>query len=230
MNPWLRWLRSFRFAYEGIKYALSTQPNMKFHFFASIVVLVSALFFHLPKSDILFIFSAVALVIVTELINTAIEKAVDLAMPERHPIAKIAKDTAAAAVLVAAAYAVVVGAIIFYEPIDRWLRREQQAANPITPDSLWLYFALVALTVIVMQTRFSHSKVVKPSLWMAIAFSMSTLIAMIVPVTIVALLAYSLSVVFLFILYERRNRSLLMLLFGAVVGIVITLLAFYLNQ
>lgn len=230
MKRGLRWLRSFRFAYDGIKYALATQANMKFHFFASIVVLMSALFFHLPKVEILFLFLAIALVIVTELINTAVEKTVDLAMPDRHPLAKIAKDAAAAAVLVAAAFAVVVGAIIFYEPIDEWLRGEKETVAVITPVSIWLYISLVVITVIVMQTRFSNSRIVKPSLWMAIAFSISTLITMIVPVAFVSLLSYGLSVIFLFILYERKNRSLLALLFGAAVGVAITLLAFYLNR
>ncbi len=120
-----KWRRSFRYAYEGIKYALDTQRNMKFHFCVAFLVLLAALFIHLPKTDILFILLAVTLMIVTELINTAVEKTVDLAMPERHPLAKIAKDVAAASVLVSAGFAVIVGMIVFYEPIDHLLRNSR---------------------------------------------------------------------------------------------------------
>ena len=108
-----KWLRSFRFAYEGILYTLRSQKNMKFHFAASFLVFLLALYFELAKTELLFVLLAVTLILVTELINTAIEKTVDLAMPEQHPLAKIAKDVAAAAVLVASVFACIVGFIIF---------------------------------------------------------------------------------------------------------------------
>ncbi|KPV57142.1 diacylglycerol kinase, partial [Paenibacillus sp. A3] len=55
MKQPVKWQRSFRYAYEGVKYALATQRNMKFHFFAALGILALALFFGLPKTDILFI-------------------------------------------------------------------------------------------------------------------------------------------------------------------------------
>lgn len=230
MKEVFRWLRSFHYAYEGLKYALATQRNMKFHFFVSFVALISALFFHISKVEILFIILAIMLVIMTELINTAIEKTVDLAMPNQHPIAKIAKDLAAASVLVAAAFAVAVGAIVFYEPINRWF--QQGKSNPIhvTAESAWLYLALVLITVIVMETRFSQSRRLRPSLWMAIAFSLATLITLLSASALVSLMAFSLAFLFMVMLYERRNRPLLVSLFGALIGAAITILAFYLNH
>ncbi len=104
MNDAQKWLRSFRYAYEGVKYALFTQHNMRFHFLASFGVLLAALLLSLSKLEVLFLLLAITLMIVTELINTAVEKTVDLAMPDRHPLAKIAKDVAAAAVLVSAVF------------------------------------------------------------------------------------------------------------------------------
>lgn len=223
-----RFLRGFRFAYEGIAYALSTQRNMKFHFFVSFFVLSSALFFHLSKMEILFLLLSITLVIVTELINTAVEKAVDLAMPDKHPIAKIAKDVAAASVLVAAVFAVAVGTIVFYEPIDRWFRNRTVADSVLMPGELWLYLALVLLTVIVAETRFGRSRF-RPSLWTAVAFSFATFITLLTSKTIVALLAYAMSMLFLLVLYERRGRTLPSLLFGGAIGVAITASAFYLN-
>jgi diacylglycerol kinase len=110
-----RFRRSFIYAYEGLQYALSTQQNMQFHFLAALLVFIIALVCGVSKLELLFLLLAIALVIVAELINTAIELAVDLAMPSPHPLAKAAKDTAAAAVLVASVFAAAIGMIVFYE-------------------------------------------------------------------------------------------------------------------
>jgi diacylglycerol kinase len=222
-----KWRRSFRYAYEGIKYALDTQRNMKFHFCVAFLVLLAALFFQLPKTDILFILLAVTLMIVTELINTAVEKTVDLAMPDRHPLAKIAKDVAAASVLVSAGFAVIVGMIVFYEPIDRWFRKSKLQDTPVSAGTIWLLIALVILTVIVIETRFSDKgKLVRPSLLAAIAFAASTVITIFVDLTIVALLAYTLSALIIMILYDKKTRPFPALILGAMIGAVVTILAF----
>jgi diacylglycerol kinase len=224
-----KWHRSFRYAYEGIKYALDTQRNMKFHFFVSFLVLLSALLLRLQKTDILFILLAVTLMIVTELINTAVEKAVDLAMPDQHPLAKIAKDVAAASVLVSAVFAVVVGMIVFYEPVDHLFRQVNTADSTMSAGIIWVLIALVILSVIVIETRFSDKgKFVRPSLLTAIAFAISALIALFVQHTIVALLAFTLSCMFLIVLYDRKTRSFPALFLGAVIGIAVTVLAFIL--
>jgi diacylglycerol kinase len=222
-----RWRRSFRYAYEGIKYALDTQGNMKFHFFVAFLVLLAALFVQLNKTDILFLLLAITLMIVTELINTAVEKTVDLAMPDRHPLAKIAKDVAAASVLVSAVFAVVVGMIVFYEPIDQWFRQTKQQDSQMTAGMIWVLLALVILSVIVIETRFSDKgKFVRPSLLAAVAFAVSTLIAIYTDYTIIALLAYLLSALILLILYDKKARPFPALFLGAVIGSAVTGLAF----
>ncbi|MBP1992846.1 diacylglycerol kinase [Paenibacillus eucommiae] len=221
-----RWRRSFRYAYEGIKYALDTQGNMKFHFFVAFLVLIAALFFHLSKTDILFLLLAVTLMLVTELINTAVEKTVDLAMPDKHPLAKIAKDVAAASVLVSAVFAVVVGMIVFYEPIDNLFRQAKQQDNPMSPGIIWVLLALVVLSVIVIETRFSDKgKFVRPSLLSAVAFSVSTLIAIFANYTLIVLLAYTLSAIIFIILYDKKTRPFPALIMGAIIGAAVTVLA-----
>ncbi|WP_127484805.1 diacylglycerol kinase family protein [Paenibacillus ehimensis] len=229
MKQPVKWQRSFRYAYEGVKYALATQRNMKFHFFAALVILALALFFGLPKTDILFILLAVTLMIVTELINTAVEKTVDLAMPDLHPLAKIAKDVAAASVLVTAAFAAVTGMIVFYDPIERLIQTGRAGGHPITAGTVWILLSLVILTVIVVQTRFSSKgNGVKPSLLTAVAFAVAALIACRVQDTLVALLGFLLAVVLLLALHDKRKRPFGSLLLGAVLGGFITVLAYYL--
>jgi diacylglycerol kinase len=230
MNSRLKWRRSFRYAYEGVKYALSTQRNMKFHFFAAFIVLMLALYLRLPKLEILFILLAVTLMIVTELINTAVEKAVDLAMPDRHPLAKIAKDVAAASVLVSAVFAAIVGMIIFYEPIDRLFQSVRQSeGHTFSAAMVWILVSLVILTIIVLETRFStKGSSFRLSLLTAVAFAIATFIACYVTITFIALLAYLLALLVMLVLYDKKSRSFSSLLLGGLVGSFVAVAVFLL--
>jgi len=107
-------LWSFNYAVEGIVYALRTQRNMRLHALAAATVLFAALFFRISALELVALVFAIGLVIVTELINTAIEATVDVATQGLDPLAKTAKDVAAGAVLVASVVAVVVGFVIFF--------------------------------------------------------------------------------------------------------------------
>jgi undecaprenol kinase/diacylglycerol kinase (ATP) len=104
---------SFGYAFRGIIDAFRTEKHMKVHLVAALVAIISLFIFKQSKVEVLFVCLAIALVWITEIINTAIEKTVDLAMPDQHPLAKLAKDLAAGAVLVASAFALVVGIIVF---------------------------------------------------------------------------------------------------------------------
>ncbi len=224
-------MRSFRYAYEGLQYSLSTQRNMKFHFLVSFIVLVSALVFHLSRIEILFLMLSITLVILSELINTAIEKTVDLAMPKHHPVAKIAKDVAAASVLIAAIFAVSVAMVVFFAPLDRLIRQLHRQANPVTAEAVWIFIVLVLMAVIVVQTRFTQTggvRAIRPSIVAALAFSVSTSIAMLVQSTLAVLMAYALSALIVVILYDKTERTMRSLVLSSLAGVLITLSAFYL--
>ncbi|MGN7357769.1 diacylglycerol kinase family protein [Paenibacillus sp. SAF-054] len=110
-------LESFAYAAEGVRYALRTQRNMRIHAAAAVVVITAAALLHLSWARWVVLLLAITLVMVMELMNTAVECVVDLASPDVHPLAKAAKDTAAGAVLVAAIFAVAAGAVVFYRPL-----------------------------------------------------------------------------------------------------------------
>ncbi|GGH26689.1 diacylglycerol kinase family protein [Paenibacillus segetis] len=112
---------SFRHALEGILVAFKTQRNIRIHVTLGIVVIVAALYLGLPPRDIALLLLVISLVIAAELVNTAIEAVVDLVTSEWHALAKMAKDTAAGAVLVSAGFAVSIGLILFYRPVMIWL-------------------------------------------------------------------------------------------------------------
>ncbi|MNW53013.1 Undecaprenol kinase [compost metagenome] len=121
MKPKSKWSDTFRYALEGIVVSLKTQRNMRVHTVAAVLVILAALFFDLPARDIALLLLVIAFVISAELINTAVEAVVDLVTPEWHQLAKMAKDAAAGAVFIAAGFAVLIGILLFYEPVAVWL-------------------------------------------------------------------------------------------------------------
>lgn len=110
----------FRYAFEGIVYVLKTQPNARIQAAISIAVVLAGLWLGLDRIEWAILVLTMAVVWVAELVNTAIEAAVDLATEERHPLAKTAKDVAAGGVLAAAILAVIVGLLILGPPL--WVR------------------------------------------------------------------------------------------------------------
>ncbi|WP_289142284.1 diacylglycerol kinase family protein [uncultured Brevibacillus sp.] len=117
MKEWRRLVRSFSYALQGIVYTVKTQRNMQIHVAAATLVLAAAWWLQIPRSDVLLVFFSIGLVFSLELMNTAVEAAVDLASPEWHAKAKIAKDASAGAVLVAAILSVGIGIMVFGPPL-----------------------------------------------------------------------------------------------------------------
>jgi diacylglycerol kinase len=109
--------KSFRYAFEGWWYVLRTQHNAWIHALISVAVLGMGLWLGVPRSEWAILILAMMAVWMAEFMNTALEAVVDLAAPEYHPLAKVAKDVAAAAVLVGALGAVLVGLLILGPPL-----------------------------------------------------------------------------------------------------------------
>lgn len=107
---------SFKYALEGISYCLKTQRNMRIHTGVGFLVFVAGIGFRVSILELAVLVMVASTVIVAEMINTAIESAIDLYSRQRHPLAKIAKDVAAAAVLVSAFSAAIVGMLILGPP------------------------------------------------------------------------------------------------------------------
>ena len=109
-------LKSFGYAFYGIWTSMKEQ-NMRIHAASALIVAITGLLTGLTTQEWLIIILTIALVIGSEMINTAIESVVDLASPEIHPLAKQAKDVAAGAVLVFAIASVIIGLLIF---LPKW--------------------------------------------------------------------------------------------------------------
>mgnify|MGYP005811812291 FL=1 len=112
-----RFINSFHYSWDGIKYAFKYEQSMFIHVLMTLLVVVCGIVLELNFQEWLLCIILIGLVIATELINTAIEAVVDLACPEIHPLAKTAKDTAAAAVFVFALTALLCGLFLFVPKI-----------------------------------------------------------------------------------------------------------------
>jgi undecaprenol kinase len=113
--------KSFSFALSGIQTALLTERNMRIHLLVSIVVIGCSIFFSISKLEWLFVIVAIGGIFSLEMMNSAIERVVDLITAEYHPLAKQAKDLAAGAVFIYAVITVLIGIIIFIPYFFRWL-------------------------------------------------------------------------------------------------------------
>ena len=119
MNRIQNQLISFKCAWQGVISSIKTQGHMKFHVLATIVVISLGVWTHISVIEWMFLTVVIGAVVITEMINTAIECTVDLCTQERHPLAKTAKDIAAGAVLVASIVSLIVGYFIFLHPLDK---------------------------------------------------------------------------------------------------------------
>ncbi|HJV17581.1 MAG TPA: diacylglycerol kinase family protein [Bacillales bacterium] len=112
-RPYVPLWKSFSFAIAGIQNAILNERNIRIHLFISALVIFFSISFSITKVEWLFVLIAIGGMISLELINTAIERLVDLVTLEFHPLAKQAKDLAAGAVFIYAIFSVIVGIIIF---------------------------------------------------------------------------------------------------------------------
>lgn len=110
-------VNSFYYAFQGIKVNILNERNLAIHFSVMLLVIILGFIFKISVTEWLICILLFGFVITLELMNTAIETAIDICMPEINPKAKLAKDTAAGAVLVVAIVSVIIGIIIFVPKI-----------------------------------------------------------------------------------------------------------------
>ncbi|WP_442603717.1 diacylglycerol kinase family protein [Paenibacillus sp. KN14-4R] len=217
--------KSFIYAYEGIIYTIQTQRMMKIHLSAAIIVLAAALIVRLPLLSSLFILLAITLVLMAEVMNTAIEKAVDLTTAQVHPLAKAAKDCAAGAVLICSVFAILVGVIVFYEPALLIL----QGQLPSVDKKLDLLTVIFTFILVFLITGIPHiiwgtkAKPITIHVVAALCFAVVTFIPFFTSNVLLAVIGYVLFAALTFAAAWRKStfRSVLM---GLIVGCVVTTL------
>ncbi len=225
---------SFRFAWEGIKYVLSTQRHMRAHFFIIALVMLAAWGLGVPRGDFLHLLFATALVLITEIFNTVVETSTDLLVDTYNPQAKIAKDVAAGGVLVAAIYAVIVAAVVFLSSEQLATIVQTLPALPPRPHVGTIQLViiagiLVALIIIAIKQKTRRGTVMRGGVvsgHTAIGFLLATSIIILTSDLAVTALALALAMLLSQSRMQARIHSLVEVVFGAVVGSAVAAVIF----
>jgi diacylglycerol kinase (ATP) len=140
-------LESFNFAFEGVIHVLRTQRNLRIHFAVAAAVLIAAVAVGVDRLELIALLIAISFVLIAEMLNTALEAGIDVATTSFDPLAKLAKDIAAGAVLIATVNAVAVGYLVFSDKIvnhsSRLIERLRDAPSELTLIALVLTIILV---------------------------------------------------------------------------------------
>jgi diacylglycerol kinase (ATP) len=224
-------LDSFNFAFEGIIHVLRTQRNMRIHFMIAAGVLISAVAIGVDRLELIALLISVAFVLIAEMINTAIEGAVDVSTTSFDPNAKLSKDIAAGAVLIATVNAVAVGYLVFSEAVqDRSSRLLERLAD--APAKLTLIALIVTVIVVIsvkaLTQRGTPLRGGLPSGHAAVAFAGWMALTLFVDQQrfLVSSIAFILALLVAQTRVESGIHSGLEVLYGAVLGSLTTLALF----
>lgn len=217
---------SFNHAIDGLVYAIRTQRNMRIHVATGAAVLAASLFFRVGRAEFLAVLLTVGLVIAAELVNTAVEATVDVATDGYDPVAKVAKDVAAAAVFVTAVVAMVVGYVVFFgrltDTAHTLIVRVREAPSHVTVVAL----GLTAFIVLVLKALSGHEGTWMRGGWpsghvalasgaaTAIAFITGSGAAWVIGLFVAGLVAQS--------RVESEAHTVWQAVWGGIVGIVVT--------
>lgn len=228
-------IKSFTFAYEGIVYVLRTQRNMKIHFAVALLVLGGSLFFDLSRIEIIALLLTVSFVLVMEMINTAVEAAIDTFGTSFDPMAKIAKDVAAGAVLISAINALAVAYLIFYDRLEDPTRNVVNSVRKSPWHLSVIALFMVILLVIVLKAALHRGTPFKggmPSGHSAVAFAGWTAITFIAASMqhgiLISILAFIMAILVAQSRVESGIHSIMEVFFGGVLGILVTTVLFQL--
>jgi diacylglycerol kinase (ATP) len=224
-------LDSFNYAFEGIIHVLRTQRNMRIHFLAAVAVLVAAIAIGVSRIELIALMISIAFVLIAEMINTAIEGTIDVSTTSFDPNAKLAKDIAAGAVLIATVNAVVIGYLVFSQAVQyrssRLLERIAEVPATLTLIALVLTVLIVIFTKAVTH-RGTPLRGGLPSGHSALAFAGWMALTLFVEQQrfLVSSIAFVLALLVAQTRVESGIHSGLEVLYGALLGAITTLLLF----
>lgn len=222
-------VESFNYAINGIIETIRTQMNMRIHLCMALLVLTACFFVDLSKVEFLVLSITITLVIIMEIVNTAIETTIDLTMNHYHPLAKSAKNAAAGAVLVAAINSVIVGYIIFWEKITNISYNLIYKIKYSDPYTILIVLIIVTIATLIIKAIFGEGTPLRggmPSGHSALSFSIATAISLITEEPICIVLSFLMALITAQSRVDSNVHSLFEVIVGAVFGTLLTLLIF----
>jgi diacylglycerol kinase (ATP) len=222
-------IESFNNAINGIISTFRSERNMKIHIAAGVLVLGLSLFYDLTRLEFIIVCITIALVIICELFNTAIEILIDTLIGIYHPRAKAVKDTAAGAVLVSALLSVIVAYFIFFDRVSTSLASGIERIRHAPMHLTVIAIVLTMAAVLVLKAVFKKGTPLSggmPSGHSAIAFSAATAVALYTNNPSVTILFVIVALLVVQSRLEGKIHNIFELLTGAVIGFLVTLLLF----
>jgi diacylglycerol kinase (ATP) len=197
-----RWIKSTNFAIEGILHGTKTQRHLRYHLYSAAFILIMSYALGISRNDFLIIALSVILVLLAELLNTAIEAMVDLVSPKHSEKAKIAKDVAAGAVLTTAFGAAMIGYIILLPYLRDGLKKGFHIAKHSPEEISVMAVTLVLILVVVTKASFGKGTPLRGgipsghsalafSIWVVVVYTIDSLIASALCFILAALIAAS---------------------------------------
>lgn len=222
-------VESFNYAINGIIETVRTQRNMKIHIFAALCVLLACFLFDVSKIEFLILAITITLVLGAEIINTAIEATIDMSTNHYHPLAKIAKNASAGAVLVTAVNAFLVGYIIFWDKISNLSYDVIHKVKESEPYMIFIALVFVVLATLIIKSIFGEGTPLRggmPSGHSALSFSIATAISLITEEPICIVLSYLMALITAQSRVDSNVHSIWEVIVGALFGTLLTLLIF----
>lgn len=220
---------SFNYAVSGIIYTLRTQRNMRIHYVAAILVLFLSLFLNFSRIELLLLLFTISLVIIAEMINTALEKTIDIFIKEYHPLAETAKNVAAGAVLIAAINAIIVAYLLFFDRINPFAEKMIHKIRNSNIHLTFISIILVIILTIVIKAKTNKGTPFKGgaiSGHSAIAFSAAVAIVFISKNTFLGTLGFLIALLVVESRIEGKIHTFTEVFIGTLLGILITVLVF----
>ncbi|KMT21655.1 diacylglycerol kinase [Clostridium cylindrosporum] len=220
---------SFNYAIEGIIYAVRTQRNMKIHLVTATLILIFSLFFDFSKIEMLILFLTITLVVVLELINTAIEAAIDVTANYYHPLAKISKNVAAGAVLISAINAMAVGYLLFFDKLKPITNTVLIKIKQSDTTVVFICLLIVTIVTVVVKAIYGEGTPLKggmPSGHSALSFGSATAISLLTQDMLIITLCYFLALLVAQSRVEAKVHTIYQTIIGGIYGTLITILIF----
>lgn len=218
---------SFNNALEGILYAIRTQLNMKIHLVVAFFIMSISLFYDTTKIELIILSLTITLVIFAELMNTAIEIAIDATTNYYHPLAKIAKNISAGAVLLTALNAVFIGYLVFWDKINNFSFGVINKIKQSNPYLVFIILVMVTIITLISKAIYGEGTPLRggmPSGHSTIAFSIATIISFITSQPIIIGLSFLLAITVAQSRVDAGIHSLKEVIVGAVLGIGLTII------
>ena len=227
-------LDSFNYAFEGIIHVLRTQRNLRIHFLAAVLVFAGAIAVGVSRLQLIALLIAIAFVLVAEMLNTAIEGVIDVSTTSFDPNAKLAKDIAAGAVLIASATAVAVGFLVFSSAVSERATHVLDRVRDAPADITLVALFLVALIVIATKAWTGRGTPLRgglPSGHAAIAFAGWVAVTYLIGDThrfVVSAVTLIMALLVAQTRVESGVHSTVEVAYGAALGALVTLVVFQL--